>query len=64
MKSNVHLPSPSNNLCVLVGMASDAIAARLVGDTGYLFGWDVQVDGETVCSDPYIWVATKEIECD
>ena len=46
------------------GTTTTAYAAKLVGDTGYLFGWQVTIDGDEVCSDPYIWTATKEIECD
>jgi hypothetical protein len=41
-----------------------AWAAGVFGQ-GYLNGWEVMsADGETVCSDPYIWPATHEIECD
>lgn len=47
-----------------IGIAVTATAAQLVGDTGYLSGWDVSINGETVCSDPYIWTNTREIECD
>ena len=44
--------------------ASSTAAPRIVGGNGFLIGYDVQVGGETVCSDPYVWAATKEIECD
>lgn len=39
-------------------------AAKVVGDTGYLMGWDITKEGETICSDPYVWVDQQEIECD
>lgn len=47
-----------------IGVAATASAASMVGDNGWLMGWDVSVNGETVCSEPYIWVTTREIECD
>jgi len=34
------------------------------GGAGFMMGYDVVIDGETVCHDPYIWPATREIECD
>jgi hypothetical protein len=49
---------------LLFGVAASAYAARLVGGDGYLSGWEVHVDGEEVCSDPYIHVGSREIECD
>ena len=38
--------------------------AAVVWADGYMFGWEVTKDGRTICEDPYIWRATKEIECD
>ena len=38
-------------------------AAKMVGDDGYLMGYDVTVDGENVCSDPWVSVGSREIEC-
>lgn len=47
-----------------LGAASAAGAAQLVGNSGYLTGWSVVLDGEEICYMPFIWTATKEIECD
>ncbi len=49
---------------ICLGVAFTAYAAKLVGDNGHLMGWDVTVGGEVVCSDPYAWTSTREIECD
>ena len=49
---------------LLIGIATSAMAARIVGGNGWLNGWDVTVDGETVCTDPYVWSSIREIECD
>jgi hypothetical protein len=47
-----------------VGMVAPAIAQRVVGADGYLSGWDVTFQGRTICNDPFVWVSTREIECD
>lgn len=52
-------------VCGLVlGSATGAAAARLLGDS-YLWNWDVvDQNGTVLCSDPYVWQGTHEIECD
>jgi hypothetical protein len=47
------------------GAASASVAAVMAGDAGYLFGWSiVNANGEEICSNPFVWTATNEIECD
>ena len=46
------------------GAAAPVAAATLVGNTGYLIGWSVTKDGEDICYMPFVWTATREIECD
>ena len=46
----------------VLGTALAATAATCIG-TGFLIGWTVKIDNEEVCSDPYIWAVTHEIEC-
>lgn len=48
----------------LLTTAAMVTAAQVVGENGYLNGWEVTKDGEEICSSPYIWKATREIECD
>lgn len=49
---------------LLLGVAAPVTAATLVGGTGYLSGWTVTKNGDEICYMPYIWTATKEIDCD
>ena len=49
---------------IVVAMATVTYAASLVGDNGWLMGWDVTINGDLVCSDPYVWSSVREIECD
>ena len=54
-------------LGIALGTVLSAYAAqRIVGDSGYLIGWDVVAlaDGHLICSDPFVWTATREIEYD
>jgi hypothetical protein len=50
-------------LGLVLGSSVAAFAAGVFGD-GALLGWTVLKDGEEVCSDPNVNVASKEIECD
>ncbi len=49
---------------LVLGSAIGVLAAQVVGSNGYLNGWDVTHEGETICSDPYVYVSSREIECD
>ena len=49
---------------VLTAGTSAAIAAKMVGGNGSLMGWEVTINGKSICDDPYIWSSTHEIECD
>ena len=49
---------------LIAGAAVPAVAASIVGGTGYLSGWTVTKDGDEICYMPYIWAGTHEIECD
>ena len=51
-------------LGIAFGAALPVAAATLVGSTGYLSGWTVTKDGDEICYMPYVWTATREIECD
>lgn len=41
-----------------------AYSAQMVGSNGWLMGWTVTKGGEEICDSPYVWISTKEIECD
>lgn len=48
----------------VLGVAATGHAQRVVGQNGYLVGWEVTMDGGTVCTDPYVHIGSQEIECD
>ena len=48
----------------LLGLTGAGLAAvKVAGDDDYLKGWEVVVKGKKACTDPYVRVSTKEIEC-
>ena len=49
---------------LLIGASGAAVAAEVVGWSGYLIGWDVMVGSKTICSDPFVWPGIRTIECD
>jgi hypothetical protein len=50
-------------LGLCLGGSTAAWAAGVFG-SGPLSGWSVTKEGEEVCSDPGVNIASKEIECD
>ena len=51
-------------LGLLLGLTGAGLAAvKVTGADDYLKGWEVVVKGKKVCTDPYVRVSTKEIEC-
>jgi hypothetical protein len=48
----------------LLGLTGAGLAAvKVAGDDDYLKGWEVVVKGKKACTDPYVRVSSKEIEC-
>ncbi len=48
----------------LLGLTGVGLAAvKIAGDDDYLKGWEVVVKGKKVCTDHYVRVTSKEIEC-
>ena len=50
-------------LGLVLGVTGSSIAAQVVGEDGWLTGFDVTLGGEIVCSDPYVYVSHGEIGC-
>lgn len=50
-------------LGLTLGLLATSGAARVIGLDGYLRGWDVTIQGDTLCTNPYVWNVTRHIEC-
>lgn len=49
---------------VLIGAPGLVIAAEVVGENGYLRGWEVVTSsGSTICDTPYARPRLRQIEC-
>lgn len=48
---------------IMLTAATTATAAQIVGKSNFLLGYTVTVDGEEVCTSPWVWTFTKQIEC-
>ena len=49
---------------IALALSGTAAAAGIYGNTGYLMGWTVTKDGNEICYAPFVWVSSREIECD
>ena len=48
----------------IAGLLVGSLVGSAVAGYSILFGWTVTVNGTTICEDPYMNTAAKEIECD
>jgi len=49
---------------LLMGAAGTAVAAQIVGQDGFLMGWEITKGGEVICDSPWVWTSLHEIDCD
>lgn len=50
-------------ICSVVITATAAV--EVIKANSFLIGWEVTKDGDTICYDPFVWIAgsIKEIDC-